>query len=261
MAHASVISRLRLGALLLLLSAVSIYSWRSHSGPTDWQAPLLAVVYPINGDGRVDTGFYIDALSDEHFEDIERFLQREARRYRLPLARPLQVKLAPPLAAQPPLPPQVPSLPGNLFWSIRMQFWSWWHGGGAAPADIRIYMRFFSPTREQPLAHSLGLQKGRIGLVNAFASVDYQPRNNFIAAHELLHTLGAADKYDLATGFPVWPEGYADPAQQPLLPQRRAEIMGGRIQVSTGWALLPKNLEQAVIGTATAREIRWLSTP
>jgi len=32
-----------------------------------------------------------------------------------------------------------------------------------------------------------------------------------VIAHELLYTLNATDKYDLNTGLPIFPNGYAEP--------------------------------------------------
>jgi hypothetical protein len=120
-------------------------------------------------------------------------------------------------------------------------------------------MRFYSPENPKLLRHSLGLQKGLIGIVNGYADVEYQGQNNLIAAHELLHTLGASDKYDPATNWPIWPDGYADPTQEPLLPQTKAEIMGGRVQISPAIALIPPSLEHVVVGAATAIEVNWHS--
>ncbi|MEI2420481.1 hypothetical protein V6O07_09410, partial [Arthrospira platensis SPKY2] len=94
------------------------------------------------------------------------------------------------------------------------------------------------------MQHSLGLQKGLIGLVNGYAGEEHAGRNNLVAAHELLHTLGATDKYDMDTLEPIWPDGYADPTQFPLYPQTRAEIMSGRLQVSPGWLMLKENQRQ-----------------
>jgi hypothetical protein len=79
-----------------------------------------------------------------------------------------------------------------------------------------------------------------------------------VIAHEMLHTLGASDKYG-ADGLPSYPDGYADPDQQPRLPQRRAEIMAGRRAVTASHAEMPRSLDEVVIGAATAREIRWSS--
>jgi len=39
-----------------------------------------------------------------------------------------------------------------------------------------------------------------------------------VIAHELLHTVGATDKYDPATNESSLPEGYAEPDKIPLFP-------------------------------------------
>ena len=96
-----------------------------------------------------------------------------------------------------------------------------------------------------------------IVIANAFASAEQEGANNVVIAHELLHTFGATDKYDPATNMPIYPEGFAEPDAQPLLPQQRAEIMGGRIPRSRSEADIPRSLEQTMIGATTAREIHW----
>jgi hypothetical protein len=85
-----------------------------------------------------------------------------------------------------------------------------------------------------------------------------EEKNNVVLAHEILHTLGATDKYDLKTSSPLYPDGYADPEQEPLHPQEYAEIMGGRIAVSETEVAMPESLAYTVIGPKTAREIRWI---
>ncbi len=258
MLTAATFRKLRIILLLVLLLVIALNTWLSIVRITDWKEPLWVVIYPINADGGVDTDLYIDALREEHFEDMELFLAREAQRYGITTTNPLEVKLAPAVDSQPPPVPTEPSIFQNVVWSLSMRYWSWQNDSWTGPApDIRIYMRFFSPTNNHVLEHSLGLQKGMIGLVNGFASVDYQGRNNFVAVHELMHTLGASDKYDMANNFPLWPEGYAEPHKQPLLPQRKAEVMGGRIVVQKGFALMPKDLQQVVVGPQTAHEINW----
>lgn len=250
--------RLRIAILLILLLIIGLNTWLSIVRVTDWQQPLWVVVYPINADGRRDTDMYVAALREEHFEDMEVFMEKEAQRYGIALEHPLEVRLAPPIDSQPPKVPQNPSMLQNVIWSLKMRYWSWKHDNWEGPdPDIRIYMRLFSPTNNYVLAHSLGLQKGMIGLVNGFASVDYQGRNNMVAMHELMHTLGATDKYDPLTNEPLWPEGYAYPHKSPLLPQRKAEIMGGRMMQTNGFALMPKNLKQVLVGAQTAHEINW----
>jgi hypothetical protein len=94
------------------------------------------------------------------------------------------------------------------------------------------------------------------GIVNAYSSRKDQGRNNVVIAHEFLHTLGATDKYDRTTAMPLAPHGFAEPERSPLFPQTKAELMGGRIPVSSDTAEVPPSLRQVVIGPLTAREIR-----
>jgi hypothetical protein len=58
--------------------------------------------------------------------------------------------------------------------------------------------------------------------------------------------------------MPVYPDGFAEPDKDPLLPQDYAEIMGGRIPLSEGEAEIPESLDQVLVGAVTAREINWL---
>jgi hypothetical protein len=81
--------------------------------------------------------------------------------------------------------------------------------------------------------------------------------NNVIIAHELLHTVGATDKYNLSNDSPRFPDGYGDPEQVPLYPQLSAELMAGRRVLSPDKWQQPTSLGEVVIGPATALEIRW----
>ena len=72
-----------------------------------------------------------------------------------------------------------------------------------------------------------------------------------------MHALGATDKYDLVTGQPRYPLGYAYPDQKPLFPQAKAELMAGHIPVSKDKSRMPEFLDQTLIGEATAVELGW----
>lgn len=248
--------RLHQVLLFSLFAALSVKLFLQFWLPHSWQQPLSVVIYPINADEQLETGQYIQALSSEHFESIELFIDQQAQRYGLALSRPLSVRLGPILHQPPPAPPASGSNAEYLNWSIRIRFWSWLNLP-SDDGDIRIFMRFFSPHRTPRLAHSIGLKQGRIGVVNGYAAIDLQAQNNFVATHELLHTLGASDKYDLDTQLPIYPHGYAEPDLQPRFPQRVAEIMGGWIPVTVGHAVMPQSLEQTIVGEQTAREIGW----
>lgn len=248
----------RVTVLLLLLAFVAASSWLTHRRTTSWQEPLWAVVYPINGDGSELTRQHIATLTPQHFAAIETFFSEEAARYALPLQRPVEVKLAPPVAELPPSPPHQ----GNLFqiaaWSLQMRWWAWRHNSFDGPVDLKLYVIYHVPQPGVALPHSLGLEKGLIGVAHVFADPRQDQTNNVIISHELLHLVGATDKYDPASNQPRFPEGYADPEQSPLLPQHYAELMGGRIPLSQREAEIPATLDSVLIGDVTAREIRWI---
>lgn len=248
--------------LLIILILLLANRWFGRANEVWWQQPVQLAIYPVNADGQALTQAYIEQLQAEHFTDIEAFFRREAARYRMALEQPVVVHLAPQVDAVPPQVPDDPSIVDAVWWSLKMRIWVWRHDRYSGDADARIFMNYHLPN--SPVAmptHSLGLQRGQIGLVNGYAGVDYQGQNNLIAVHEFLHTLGASDKYDRATNQPLWPDGFAEPTRIPLYPQTRAEIMGGRVQISPAWALLPPGLDHVVIGAATAIEINWLAVP
>jgi len=56
--------------------------------------------------------------------------------------------------------------------------------------------------------------------------------------------------------MPLAPHGFAEPDRSPLYPQTKAELMGGRIPVSSDTANVPASLRHVIIGPLTAREIR-----
>lgn len=250
---------LRLFLLLVLVAILALYLLLTSPRNVDWQRPVQVKIYPITADAHDATRAYVAQLNETNFRDIETFFAREGYRYRLNLKMPVSIELAPMLDSRPPEAPSGASIVQALWWAIKMRFWVWWQDGWhAQDADVRIFMSFYAPGNPQGMQHSLGLQKGMIGLVNGYADSERQGINNFVAAHELLHTLGASDKYDRDTGKPLWPDGFADPVKSPLFPQQRAEIMGGRVQITPGWSLLPPSLDHAIIGSATAIEIGWL---
>jgi hypothetical protein len=140
-----------------------------------------------------------------------------------------------------------------------MRYWAWVNAAFDGPKPhVRVFVLYHDPDRVTRLSHSLGLQKGLIGVVNAFASDAQTPQNDVVIAHEMLHTLGATDKYDPRTNQPAFPDGYADPQRQPRLPQEFAEVMAGRTPVTEDRAEMPDSLDRVLIGGKTAREINWV---
>ncbi len=226
---------------------------------TDWDAPLLVAIYPVNGDKSAVADKYIKQLSESDFTDVSTFLEEEAKEYKLELAHPVDITFREQIAERPPMPPVDRNVFGVMWWSLKIRFWA---KGIVSefgpPADIQMFVLFHDPETSPRLAHSLGLQKGLLGVVHAFASQREAGKNNMVIAHELLHTVGATDKYDLKSNQPVYPIGYAEPEKNPLLPQEYAEVMAGRIPISQSDAKQPATLGSVLVGEATAREIRWI---
>jgi hypothetical protein len=69
--------------------------------------------------------------------------------------------------------------------------------------------------------------------------------------------VGATDKYHFTNDAPRFPDGYGDPVQTPLYPQLTAELMAGRRMLAPDKWQQAAGLDEVVIGTATALEIRW----
>lgn len=250
--------KLRIALLLFVLATVAMGAWQARVRTTSWDRALDVVVFPINGDGRPATADYLRTLSDESFAAIEDFVRREAIHYSIALPTPVDVYLGPEVTSRPPAAPNGGSALDAVVWTLKLRYWAWRHGEHPVlRPDVKIFAVYFDPAATTRVAHSVGLQKGLVGIANLFAAVRMTEENNVIIVHELLHTLGATDKYDPATTQPHFPSGYAEPELSPLYPQRFAEIMGGRIVLSETKSDTPTHLELVVIGSDTAHEIHW----
>jgi hypothetical protein len=260
MASGNFIRTFRQLTLFVILIMVAIGSYMSHSQTTSWEDPLWVTVYPIDADASAGTGKYIQTLTPRTFKEIERFMVTETSRYDVEIDRPVRIDIGEPIAEQPPAPPASRNPLSVVFWSLKIRWWArsvTSDQPGARP-NVRMFVVYHDPKLVQSVPHSLGLQKGLLGVVHAFADRDLQGQNNVIIAHEMLHTLGATDKYAPETNLPIHPAGYADPDRNPLYPQKLGEIMGGRIPVSSVKAIMPRTLKQIVVGTVTAAEINWI---
>lgn len=249
---------IRIAILLFILATVAQTAWLARTRSAEWKTPLRVAIYPIAADDSDATRQYVAGLSKETFATIEEFFAREAARYSITVMPPVEIALAPPISSVPPSPPLGGNALQAIVWSLQFRYWAWRHDGykGLKP-QVRVFVSYHDPARTKRVPHSTGLQKGMLGAVNAFAASAHDGSNNVVIAHELLHTLGATDKYDPATNQPRFPDGYADPDRNPPYPQRRAEIMAGRIPISESQAETPSSMKQVVVGAATAREIGW----
>lgn len=249
----------RIFILTLILIGVALGSWLTSKRSTSWEQPLWIAIYPINADNSPVSQQYIDELKAEDFQSIDDFIAEEAREFNLALQRPFTLKLAPQVKSLPPEPPHSGAVWEIMLWSLKLRYWAYQENTYQGPAPhIRVFIKYFDVKDQQPLAHSLGLQQGMVGIVNAFAARKMTAANAMVITHEILHTLGASDKYDLSSGLPIFPDGYVETTRNPLYPQELAEIMAGKIPLSKDEAAIPRGLHQVIIGQQTAREISWL---
>jgi len=252
-------ANIRVTVLLLVLLSLGFVSLTQLVYTRSWNQTLNVTVFPINGDGDLVTADYIASLSTSDFTIIDKWAEREAERHDLNLSKPFKVSLGEQIKNKPPPWPENDHAIAVLFWGLRFRWWA----ARNTPDDngdltrIRMFVIYHSGAEDETLAHSLGMQKGLMGLVHAYALHEQTDQNNVVIAHEMLHTVGAIDKYS-EYGSPMYPAGFANPQREPLFPQRYAEIMAGRIPTEYGSSYMAKSLRSAQINQFTANEINWI---
>lgn len=260
MAARTFFGTVRIALLLAVLAFVALGAWLDRSRSTDWDAPLRVTVYPIAADPAPDLRSQVMALGTDDFADVGAFFAEEARRHGVALDEPVRVRVSSAVTTLPPLPPQDAGMLDVAAWSLRFRYWAWRVAvdDPLPTPDVQVFALYHAGDAARAVPDSLGLSKGLMALTHLYIDADARGSNQVVVAHELLHTLGASDKYDRATGLPLVPDGLGDPDQSPLFPQRYGEIMAGRIAARAAEAVIPDGLHQMLVGPATAREIGWL---
>jgi hypothetical protein len=250
---------IRITVLLGVLVVVAGGAWLDRVSTTSWDKTLWVGIFPINGDGSDVAARYISSLTVEDFKSIETFFSQEAARHGVKIDRPVRMDLYPsPHEPPPALAPRANRLQ-VMWWSLKTRLYAR-HAAdvpGRAHSHIRVFVLYHDPKLNESVPHSLGMQKGLIGVVYAFADPRMGGSNNIVIAHETMHTVGATDKYDIETGVPLYPGGYGEPTLSPRFPQRYAEIMAGQRAISDHEQEMPESLRDVVVGTQTAEEIGW----
>lgn len=255
--------KFRIGLLLLVLAIVGGNAWLDRVITTGWQHTVWVGLFPVNADGSATTQAYIASLGAEDFAAVAALVNREAHRYGVTIEEPVHVRTYPPLTERPPELSESAGWAGRVLWSLRLRWYRWnavRHAAGPKP-QVAIFLPYHDPAHAAVLPHSLGLQKGLLGVAHLFALGSQEPQNEIVVAHELLHVFGATDKYSPDDNLPLFPDGYAEPQRQPLLPQRYAELMAGRTPLAPDRAEMPASLAEVMVGPLTAREIGWVKTP
>ena len=211
---------LRILVLMIVLASVLLYTQDQRLVTQGWYKPLDVVIFPINADSSNASEEYIRSLNTKDFLDIDKFIKRESEKFDVVSSTPTITTLGPTVSLLPPKPPGIDANPFAIaLWSIKLRWWA----SKNTPDDesnkhrVRVFVLYHDEKTNEKLEHSLGIQKGLLGIVHAFASDAQAKQNNIVIAHELLHTVGASDKYD-ANGNPVPPHGLGEPMRRAIVP-------------------------------------------
>jgi hypothetical protein len=253
--------RARVSLLLAVLGLVVLWAGTDcyqRRARTAWRRPLNVALVLVEREpvGTSTIGLFADrarALERRLASEYKRHDGRDFTPFSFVVKGPLRVEQAPPSVEQ--------GVLGLLRYSYAL--WRWTRELDAradverGAYDARIYL-VMKPALPGGLTFAEGEGEfgGRIGVAQADidpAMIDF---SLFVAAHELMHTLGASDKYD-GSGNAVYPDGFAEPEKTPLYPQRGAEIMARDLPLTATSARPPNTLDELFVGNATAREIGW----
>lgn len=250
---------LRIGVLLLVLLVVAGQAWIDRFSTTHWQRTVFVGVFPVSADASAVTGNYLAQLDQGKIDEVSDFLTAEARRYGVAADEPIELTLYPTLATAPPALDPDAGVFTRVIWSLRLRYYRHRALAAVSPRpQIALFLLYHDPALASRLPHSAGLQRGLTAVVHLFASRSQEAQNRIVIAHELLHTFGATDKYDLVDGLPKYPEGFANRELVPRYPQQLAEIMAVKMPLSATEARMPDSLEFERVGPLTAREIGWV---
>lgn len=249
--------RTRLLLLLGVVAAIAAWQLVPHDPVPDWERTLKVVVYPENADGSRAAAGWIAALEPDRFAVVQRFFAEEAARHGLALERPFEFVLGDPVAGAPTA-PDYDSFIDYVRWAVQLRLWAWGFDDQGLDPDRIVIARYRAPAAGEPdWRHSLGIPSMGLAIANLVADPEQRGLNDFIVAHELMHTVGADDLYDRRTGMPKYPEGFVDPDREPLYPQPAAALMAGRVPLAPRRSRQIVSLGKVVIIEQTASQAGW----
>lgn len=256
--------RVRVGILLFVLFVVVLWAIRdvrSRRERTSWERTLDVAVILVHVEGTLGPEPAAVEAMRARAEALEARLERELSRYRPGVVKPFRFRILGPVdvAAPAPLPLEDGLIDlAKHAWAVRQWTADVDPRVPVVPEhyDTRIYVTVRKATsNESAFVEGHSEQGGRLGFVDVDLDEAMADLALFVVAHELLHTLGATDKYD-AAGRARFPDGFVDPSATPLYPQRGAEVMARNRPLAPGVERVPDTLDELGIGPATAAEIR-----
>ena len=252
--------RIRISILLAIL--VFTAAWGASTAHrrrsrVEWKRPIHVGLVLLAPAGGVDAEAWRQGaarLSDR--------LTGEMQRYRGSGAVPFEIEVVGPVAWSGSLPFSAPtSSLADRAWHA-LDVWRTVRAideaarGAAGGFDVRIFVLATpQPGRQVEFAEGSGALNGDVAFVRGSTGGDLDIPLQVIG-HELLHTVGASDKYD-GNGHALEPDGLPDPERVPRHPQIHAEWMAGEVATAPGRGRLPGSIDELRVGATTAREIGW----
>ena len=268
--------RLRQSLLFLVLLVVSVWGYLNHRADHHvfaWDRELEILLVPLvdpatdladGGNAELMRRFLSVAPGGGTLA-LERWFEDEYARHVRPVDSLLRIAVESPSRVAS-LPPPIPDLTDSFVarWRKTAAFLEYFedldreHRLLQGAFDATLFVYFYDPERRSTFVehHPVATRRRRFGVV--FVPLELYSGGFYSAllAHELCHAFGATDKY--AGGTSVFPEGFAEPQNDPLYPQRHAEIMALGIPVASGVERRVESLSDCVVGDTTAREMGWL---
>lgn len=254
---------LRVGMLLLVLLGVGgwvLVRSRQADARTQWIRTLSASVVLV---AEQPISSKTQARWRHGVASLQSWFEREWARYRAPAPLPmiaLSLDGAVQVDALPALPGAAKGLPERaaelLAFKKALAAIDANTPAHARP-DLTIYV-FLRPNPAEGAGMVEGVAEagGIVGVVGGVLDTEDLALELTALGHELLHCLGATDKYD-PQGHAVLPQGLAEPDLSPVFPQHAAEVMVGEIPTGPASGKPLKRLDEVQVGPATAREIHW----
>jgi len=260
--------QLFLGFLLAAFSYEAITFVQADRERVDPVGPvtiaLLQYVEPGYADAPIirqlnepDSPFHFQRIAEMFTDEHTRYTDQDIDYLRLEI-HPVQVKEI--------RPPQLTT--GESGW-LELTQTSWRYlryfdqlsqDAGISRDDIGVQLfLIFGPQDSDLAAHSRGSERGRTA-VSYVAAEELNPAYALVTlAHELGHTLGALDSYEMDSSLPMHPEGFVEPFNHPLYPQEFAELMAVDIPLGPAIEAEIRSLDQVRIGHQSAADMGWIS--
>lgn len=252
---------LRLLLWLVLLTLVLLFAWgRMRRLTSDWSSPTSVAFVLVDASSRGLDPAAVELLF-ERVPILEQRLHQEFERYRGAAEPPFHLSLLGPVTSDVP----APRLGSAGFLDLIVYNFELWRfsrrcdqlsGMDTDAFQVKVYLQARAPTGDRLAVEGASQQGGPIGTVDVELSESSVDFALFVAAHELLHTRGATDKYG-PDGLALYPDGFAEPDKQPLFPQSGIEIMARGRPIDAHHEEAPHHLDEITVGDATAAEIGW----